>query len=109
MRTHEANQEAENSVTGKITVFKPNEPEPSPRLHSGWGNAKRKMNSAGACKTEMARLYRRAAAGLLHPEDLRSAIWAIRQIAEVAEKEALEQKIDELETKLAGVLNDANR
>lgn len=61
------------------------------------------MDTAGAVKTEMARLYKRAASGYMHPEDLKAAIWACRQIVEVAEAAELEAKIEELERKLAEV------
>ena len=87
-------------MTGKVTVFQPNEPNPPVKVHSGWGKAKRKMDSAGAVKTEMARLYRRTAAGEMDSEDLKAAIWALRQIADVAERAELEQKIAQLERKL---------
>ena len=87
-------------MPGKVTVFQPNEPNPPVKVHDGWGKAKRKMDSAGAVKTEMARLYRRTAAGEMDAEDLKAAIWALRQIADVAEKAELEQKIAQLERKL---------
>lgn len=91
-------------MTRKIPqVLTPSEPDPTPQLHSGWGRSKRKMNTAGAVKTEMARLYKRAAAGHMTSEDLRAAIWACRQIVEVAEAAELEAKIADLERKLAEV------
>jgi len=62
------------------------------------------MDTAGAVKTEMARLYRRCAAGLMDPEDLKAAIWSCRQIADLAERADLEAKIEALETKLAEAL-----
>lgn len=85
-------------------VLTPSEPDPTPQLHSGWGRSKRKMDTAGAVKTEMARLYKRAASGYMTPEDLKAAIWACRQIVEVAEAAELEAKIEELERKLAEVV-----
>lgn len=87
-------------MSGKITVFAPNEPDPLPRLHNGWGKAKRKLDTTGAIKTEMGRLYRRAAAGHLDADDLKTSIWALRQLAEVSEKAELEQRIADLEAKL---------
>ncbi len=86
-----------------VTVFQPDEPLPPAKVHAGWGKAKRKMDTAGAVKTEMARLYKRAAAGLMDPEDLKAAIWTCRQIAEIAERAELEAKIDALEQKLSEV------
>lgn len=87
-------------MTGKVTVLEPHQPNPPVKVHSGWGKAKRKMESAGAVKTEMARLYRRTAAGEMDPEDLKAAVWALRQIADVAERAELETKIAQLEQKL---------
>lgn len=92
------------SVNNKVTVLSPDQPDPPVQLHAGWGAAKRKMNNAGACKSEMARIYKRAAAGMMHPDDLRSAVWTLRQIAEVAERAELEAKISNLESKLADLL-----
>ena len=89
-------------MTGKVTVFSPGQPNP---VHNGWGKAKRKMDSSGAIKVEMARLYKRAAAGQLHPEDLKAGIWALRQIADVAERAELEAKIAQLEARLAEALH----
>ena len=90
-----------------ITVFQPNEPLPPAKVHSGWGKAKRKMDTAGAVKTEMARLYKRAAAGLMDSEDLKASIWACRQIADLAERAELEAKIEALEAKLAEAIAHA--
>lgn len=70
-----------------------------------WGNTKRKMDSAGAVKSEMARLYKRAARGMMHPDDMKVGIWALRQIADVAERAELEEKIAHLEEKLSEVEN----
>lgn len=90
-----------------VTVFQPNEPLPPQQVHAGWGKAKRKMDTAGAVKTEMARLYKRAAAGLMDSEELKAAIWTCRQIAEIAEKAELEARIVELERKLSEALTHA--
>jgi hypothetical protein len=87
-------------MSGKVTVLAPSEPDPLPRLHNGWGKAKRKLDSTGAIKTEMGRLYRRAAAGHLDADDLKTSIWALRQLAEVSEKAELEAKIEALEERL---------
>lgn len=92
-------------MTGKLTVLSPGQPNPLVKVHDGWGRAKRKMDSAGAVKTEMARLYKRAAAGHLHPEDLKAGIWALRQIADVAERAELEAKIAQLEARLVEALH----
>jgi hypothetical protein len=92
------------SVNNKVTVLSPDQPVPPVQLHAGWGNGKRKMHNAGACKSEMARVYKRAAAGMMDTEDMKAAIWALRQIADVAERAELEAKISKLEAKLADLL-----
>lgn len=88
-----------------VTVFQPDEPLPPAKVHAGWGKSKRKITSAGECKTEMARIYRRTAAGEMDAEDMKAAIWALRQLAEIAEKAELEARIVELERKLEEALN----
>jgi hypothetical protein len=89
------------SVNNKVAVLSPDQPDPPVQLHAGWGSAKRKFASAGSAKTEMARIYKRAASGLMDTEDMKAAIWALRQIAEIAERAELENKISTLEAKLA--------
>jgi hypothetical protein len=93
-------------MSGKVTVLAPNEPDPLPRLHNGWGKAKRKISTAGEAKTEMSRLYKRCAAGHLDPDDLKSAIWSLKQIADTAERAELEAKIEALEAKLDEAIAD---
>jgi hypothetical protein len=93
-------------MSGKITVLAPSEPDPLPRLHNGWGRAKRKISTAGEAKTEMSRLYKRCAAGHLDPDDLKSAIWSLKQIADTAERAELEAKIEALEAKLDEAIAD---
>lgn len=93
-------------MSGKITVLAPNEPDPLPRLHNGWGRAKRKISTAGEAKTEMSRLYKRCAAGHLDPDDLKSAIWSLKQIADTAERAELEAKIEALEARLEEAISD---
>lgn len=90
-----------------VTVFQPNEPLPPAKVHNGWGKAKRKLDTAGAVKTEMGRLYRRTAAGEMDGEELKTAIWTLRQMAEIAEKAELEARIVELERKLSEALTHA--
>ena len=91
----------------KITVLQPNEPNPPAKIHEGWGKAKRKLDTSGAVLAELGRLYRRCAAGHLHPEDLKAAVWSLRQMHDVAEKVVLEKRIAELERKLAEAERDA--
>ncbi|MEI4196602.1 hypothetical protein [Roseovarius sp. E0-M6] len=76
---------------------------PPAKVHDGWGKSKRKITNAGECKTEMARIYRRTAAGEMDAEDMKAAIWALRQMAEIAERAELEAKIARLEQKLSEV------
>ena len=88
-------------MTGKVTVLSPHEPNPPAKVHDGWGKSKRKLTTSGEVLTELGRLYRRCAAGLMHPEDLKAAVWSLRQMHDVAEKVVLERRIEELERKLA--------
>ena len=85
----------------KVTVLKPNEPNPPAQVHEGWGKAKRKISTAGSVLSEMGRMYRRCAAGHLHPDDLKAAIWSLRQMSDIAERAELEQRITRLEKRLA--------
>lgn len=87
-----------------VTILGPNEKNPPALMHGGWGNTKRKISTAGEAKTEMARLYRRTAQGLMHPDDMKAAIWALMQIAAVSEKADLEAQIAELERIVAEAL-----
>ena len=85
----------------KTTILKPNEPNPPAKIHEGWGRAKRKISTAGSVLSEMGRLYRRCAAGHMHPEDLKAGIWSLRQMYDIAERAELEQRITQLEKRLA--------
>lgn len=98
---------SEGAVLSKVTILKPNEPNPPAKIHDGWGKAKRKLDTSGAVLTELGRLYRRCAAGHLHPEDLKAGVWSLRQMADIAERAVLEQRIAELERKLAEAESDA--
>lgn len=69
-------------------------------LPVGWGKSKRKLDSVGACRQEAARLYHQAAAGKLAPEDLSRGVWALVQIGKMAEVEALEARVAQLEAML---------
>lgn len=92
-------------MTGKVTVFKPDEPLPPSKVHDGWGKSRRKLTTAGDVLTESARLYRKCASGEMFPEDMTKGIWALERMAKLAEMSVLERKIEELERKLAEVIN----
>lgn len=85
-------------------VYAPNEATPVATVHAGWGNAKRKISTAGDAMTEGARLYRRTAKGLMHPDDMKVGIWALTQLTGLSEKAELEAKIDRLERLLKEAL-----
>lgn len=93
-------------MSGKVTILSPKQPDPPARVHDGWGKSRKRLDTAGAVKTEMARLYRRCASGEMHPEDLKAAIWSLRQMAEIADKAELEARIADLERKLREALAD---
>lgn len=85
-------------------VYAPNEATPVATVHAGWGKSKRKMDTAGAARSEAARLYRKCAAGEITPEDLTKGIYALEKIAKLSEQAALEAKIDRLERLLKEAL-----
>ena len=65
-----------------------------------WGRAKRKLHGAGDCRQEAARIYKLAAQGQIPPEDLSRAVYALTQIAKLAEQAELEERIERLEAML---------
>lgn len=69
-------------------------------LPVGWGRSKRKLDTVGACRQEAARLYHAAAAGKVAPEDLSRGVYALVQISKMAEVEALEERVAQLEALL---------
>lgn len=69
----------------------------------GWGWPKRKLETAGHAKTEIARVYKKAAAGEITPEDMAKAIWGLAQFTKVAEAAEQEARIERLERALAEV------
>lgn len=77
------------------------QPGPQGEIGFGWGRSKRKLHTAAACRQEAARVYKLAAQGRIAPEDLGKAIFALGQIAKLAEMADLEKRLDELEALLA--------
>jgi len=66
----------------------------------GWGSAKRKMADAGDAKTELARVYRRAARGEITVEDLAKITYSLERFAKIAELADAEQRIADLERRV---------
>lgn len=66
----------------------------------GWGSAKRKMADAGDAKTELARVYRRAARGEITVEDLAKITYSLERFAKIAELADAEQRIEALEARV---------
>ena len=85
-------------------ILNPDDRTPASRVHAGWGKAKRSLDSAGAARSEAARLYRKCAAGEITPEDLAKGVWALERIAKLSENAALEAKIARLERLLQEAL-----
>lgn len=66
----------------------------------GFGSAKRKMSTAGDARTELARVYKRAARGEITVEDLSRIVYALEKFAKVAELADAEQRIEDLERRV---------
>ena len=66
-----------------------------------WGRAKRKLATAADCRQEASRIYKLAAQGAIPPEDLSRAVYALTQIAKLAEQAELEARLAQLEALLA--------
>lgn len=75
------------------------------KVAAGWGLAKRKMTTPGHAKTEIARVYRLAAAGRISPEDMAKAIWAMTQFARVCEQADTDERIERLERTIAELMH----
>jgi hypothetical protein len=68
----------------------------------GWGKSGRRLATIGDIRAEAARLYRRAAQGLIPPEDLSRGIYALVQLGKLIEQADLEERVNHLEAMLAG-------
>ena len=66
----------------------------------GFGQAKRKMVGAGDARTELARVYRRAARGEISVEDLARITYSLERFAKISELAGAEQRIAELERRV---------
>lgn len=55
------------------------------------------LATIGNLKTEMSRVYRRGALGECTMDEMKSAIWSLRQIAAVASQVELEERLNRLE------------
>ena len=76
--------------------------EPAPQLvQVGWGKSGRRLRTVGDVRHEAARLYRRAAQGLIPPEDLSRGIYALVQLGKLIEQADLEERVEQLEAMLA--------
>ena len=66
----------------------------------GWGAAKRKMTGAGDARTELARVYRRAARGEVTVEDLARITYSLERFAKIADLADAEARIEALEARV---------
>ena len=66
----------------------------------GWGVAKRKMTGAGHARSELARVYRKAAAGQITVEDLARITYSLERFAKIAELADAEARIEALERRV---------
>ena len=66
----------------------------------GFGNAKRKMSTAGDAKVELARIYKRAARGEITIEELARLTYSLERFAKIAELADAEQRIEALEARV---------
>lgn len=66
----------------------------------GFGQAKRKMATAGDARQELARVYKRAARGEISVEDLARLTYSLERFAKIAELADAERRIADLEARV---------
>ena len=66
----------------------------------GFGNAKRKMSTAGDAKVELARIYKRASRGEITIEELARLTYSLERFAKIAELADAEARIEALEARV---------
>ena len=66
----------------------------------GWGPGKRKMTGAGHARSELARVYRKAASGEITVEDLARITYSLERFARIAEMADAEARIKALEARV---------
>lgn len=70
------------------------------KVAPGWGPGKRKMTGAGHARSELARVYRKAAAGEITVEDLARITYSLERFAKIAELADAEARIEALEARV---------
>ena len=66
----------------------------------GFGNAKRKMSTAGDARMELARVYKKAAKGEITIEELARLTYSLERFAKIAELADAEARIEALEARV---------
>ena len=74
----------------------PQRPAREPEF-SGWGRPGRRLKTVGDIRHELSRVYRQAAVGVIAPEELSRATYALTALGKLAETEQHEQRIADLE------------
>ena len=70
------------------------------QVATGWGNPRRKMHGAGHARSELARVYKKAAAGEITVEDLARITYSLERFAKIAELADAEGRIADLERRI---------
>lgn len=70
------------------------------QVAAGWGNPRRKMHGAGHARSEIARVYKKAAAGEISVEDLARITYSLERFAKIAELADAEDRIEALERRI---------
>lgn len=66
----------------------------------GWGRPGRRLKTVGDIRHELSRVYRQAAVGVIAPEELSRATYALTALGKLAEVEQHEQRIADVKTLL---------
>ena len=70
------------------------------QVAQGWGNPRRKMHTSGHARAELARVYKKAAAGEITVEDLARITYSLERFSKIAELADAEERIEALERRV---------
>ena len=66
------------------------------QVAQGWGDPRRKMHTSGHARAELARVYKKAAAGEITVGDLARITYSLERFSKIAELADAEERIEEL-------------
>lgn len=76
-----------DGITGVVSVIPP----------SRGARYRCRLDTAGQCRREMAKVYRESRSGLIDAQDASKSIWMLQSIARVIETSDLERRLEALE------------